>query len=397
MEKKKRKPNGYWTKERCHEEALKYDKRSDFNRYSHTPYMKSLNNGWLDDFCKHMKVFQKPNGYWTYEKCKEEASKYDNKKDFLNNSSTAHKKAQLNGWMRDICGHMNRKVWTHEKVENEAKKYSKRNEFKKKSGGAFNYAKRHNILNNICEHMVNNNDSKRCIYAYEFNNNSVYVGLTNDLMERNYKHLKIGTVYKNIQKTNFTPKPKQLTNYLDVNIAQFLEEYYVNYYKNNEWKILNIAKTGGIGSGVLYWTKERCQKEALNYNTRNEFKKGSRSAYTSAHKNKWIDEICEHMISPQKPSGYWSYEKCRSIALKYVYIEDFSMNEQQAYRKSKEKKWLDDFNHLKSKGKFKFDKEKCRIEALKYNNKKDFKDNAPSHYRASYRYKWLNEICSHMD
>lgn len=40
-----------------------------------------------------------------------------------------------------------------------------------------------------------------------------------------------------------------------------------------------------------YWTKERVFKKANEYKTRSEFKKGCKTAYYSAHKNGWIDEL----------------------------------------------------------------------------------------------------------
>ena len=52
--KKKRKPIGYWTKERCKEETLKYNTRSEFQKGSESAYQAARKNGWLDDICKHM-------------------------------------------------------------------------------------------------------------------------------------------------------------------------------------------------------------------------------------------------------------------------------------------------------------------------------------------------------
>ena len=48
---------------------------------------------------------KKPNGYWTKEKCQEEALKYDNTKNFKENSKTAYKTMCSNGWY-EICSHM---------------------------------------------------------------------------------------------------------------------------------------------------------------------------------------------------------------------------------------------------------------------------------------------------
>lgn len=41
----KRKPSGYWTKERCHEESLKHNTRKTFQNNNQTAYQKSRKNG----------------------------------------------------------------------------------------------------------------------------------------------------------------------------------------------------------------------------------------------------------------------------------------------------------------------------------------------------------------
>lgn len=53
-----------------------------------------------------------------------------------------------------------------------------------------------------------------------------------------------------------------------------------------------------------YWSnKDRCKAEAAKFNTRATFIKNSVSAYNSAYKHGWLDDICSHMISPIHPSG----------------------------------------------------------------------------------------------
>lgn len=51
-----------------------------------------------------------------------------------------------------------------------------------------------------------------------------------------------------------------------------------------------------------YWTFDRCVEEALKYKTRNEFKTLSIGAYDKCHKNKWLTDVCSHMVSGYKTS-----------------------------------------------------------------------------------------------
>lgn len=55
--KKERKNRNCWNKERCTEEALKYEKRSEFKRNSAGAYNSCENHGWVDELCFHMKSF----------------------------------------------------------------------------------------------------------------------------------------------------------------------------------------------------------------------------------------------------------------------------------------------------------------------------------------------------
>jgi len=51
-----------------------------------------------------------------------------------------------------------------------------------------------------------------------------------------------------------------------------------------------------------HWTKKSCKKEALKYNTRNEFRKFASGAYSKASDESWLDEICAHMGCGYKAS-----------------------------------------------------------------------------------------------
>ena len=66
------------------------------------------------------------------------------------------------------------------------------------------------------------------------------------------------------------------------------------------------------------WDPESIKKEALKYPTRNKFKHGSAGAYSAALKLEIIDEVCEHM-----ESIYWTKEKIISVANKYKSLKKF--------------------------------------------------------------------------
>ena len=112
-------------------------------------------------------------------------------------------------------------------------------------------------------------------------------------------------------------------------------------YRNDNWQLLNTAKTGGIGGGH-YWTMEKCKEEALKYKTKTEYRVNSVSSYGAAHRNNWIDDICKHMIKLHKDKNYWTKEKCQEESLKYSSRENFRRGCSSAYNKSYDNKWLND-------------------------------------------------------
>ena len=55
----KRKPKGYWTKERCLQEAIKYKTRGTFAKEAKSIYNHARVYGWLDEVCRHMPKYER--------------------------------------------------------------------------------------------------------------------------------------------------------------------------------------------------------------------------------------------------------------------------------------------------------------------------------------------------
>lgn len=88
-----------WTYEKVYEEAKKYTHRGDFCNGSPQAYRVSLKYKWIDDY-EWMTPKTKPSNYWTFEKCKEEALKYETKIDFEKNSISAYVISVKKGYMK---------------------------------------------------------------------------------------------------------------------------------------------------------------------------------------------------------------------------------------------------------------------------------------------------------
>ena len=287
-------------------------------------------------------------------------------------------------------------IWTKEECQTEALKYIYKKDFIKQSYGSYQASLRNKWIDEICSHMIPlGNKYNRLIYRIIFPDNVCYVGLTNDFDRRMYEHLnKKGTVYSYIYKTKLLPiNIEKLTDYIPITEAKIQEEYWKCKSEDNGYICLNIAKTGGVGANNLKWNKYECQKVANKYNIKIDFITNESSAYNSARKYGWLDEICSHMIALHIN---WTKDDCKNEALKYNHRGEFSKNNRIIWAFAQKHNWLDEIcSHMTLKHNS-YSKDECKIEALKYNSRNEFKKNNNSMWQCSNRHKWSDEICSHM-
>lgn len=449
---------GYWTKENCHKEALKYNSRKEFGDNCSSAYTIAKRKEWMDEICSHMLTSRKLHGYWTKKRCHEaalkcktlkgfrenhnsaynkalakkwlvsisshlekrggtifstkeqchlEAIKYTSRSKFQRGSRRAYAAAYRKGWLDEVCSHMKRLVkpngyWTKERCHAEALKHLTKRDFKKHALHPYIAAHRNRWLKEICTHMIPlGNDKKRMIYAYEFPKKVVYVGLTDDLLERDWNHRnkENSPVYRYFKKTNDVPDLSPLTGYLPVEKAQKMEDEFVKKYEAEGWQILNVNEAGALGGSILKWTKEKCREEALKYPNLKAFSLGSPGAYNRAWSEEWLDEISGHMKKPRQYNLKWTKKACYQEALKFSSLKEFREKAPVAYGTVASRKWLGEICSHLSKEKRPdgyWTKKRCHKKALKYNSRMDFKRGCSSAYSTCNQNGWLDEVCSHM-
>lgn len=396
-------PRGYWTKERCLQEALKYSIRSEFAIGSRSAYSKAHREGWLDDICLHMIGQTMPNGYWTKERCKEEAATYRTKTAFKNGTPSAYNAAYKNGWLDEICTHMETKLhkFTKEECHEEAKKYIRRIDFMKKSPHHYSWAIRHGFMKDICSHMERQgNLQRRKIYVFEFVDHHAYVGLAQYPKSREHQHLKEerSAVYKYIKKTGSDYVFKELTDFLSKEEAAIQEDFWIQEYANQGWVMINKKPGGDLGYGPQKYTKEVCAEEAKKYQHRADFKRGNSILYNYASRHGWLEEICKHMIWLTHKPHFWTKEKCLEEALKYKTRKQFHKESGGAYSAAFNNDWLNEICcHMRKPvpSNYFWTKERCKEEAAKFDTLMEFRKNSRA-YKAAMKNGWIEEICSHM-
>lgn len=297
-------PAGYWTKDRCIEEAKKHETRRDWRIKSVTSYEKAKKNCWMNECCKHMMERARV----TKDHCIEDAKKYKTRKEWAIKSVTLYERAEKNGWILECCKHMEnggrtRVYWTKLLCVEDAKKYRTKSEWQRSSSSAYQRARKNGWFEECCKHM-----------------------------DQTKKH--------------------------------------------------------------HYWTKERCIKAAKECKTRKEFIKRFGSAFGAARKGGWIEECCKHMERLLKPIGYWTKDRCIEDAKKYKSRAEWKKLSQ-SYAAAQKSGWIDECSkHMEKQEKW--NKEKCIKVAKECRTKTELKNSFPGAHRYATRNGLLDDLCKYM-
>lgn len=151
----KRKPRGYWTLERCMEDAAQYGARLEWSKSNRRAYAAAQRNGWLDQCCANMSGGQ---FLWAPESCAEDAAKYSSRREWSLKGSGAYNAAIRLGCLDACCAHMDsphkpRGYWTLERCMADAARYSSRIDWQSASRPAYSAAKRKGWIDQCCKHM----------------------------------------------------------------------------------------------------------------------------------------------------------------------------------------------------------------------------------------------------
>jgi predicted GIY-YIG superfamily endonuclease len=295
-----------------------------------------------------------------------------------------------------------KKIWTKSKCISIAKKCVSRSDFKKKFSGAWDSAYNNGWLIEV--------------YTYLKNPNNLTIKWTKENCRIICnKYLSYSEFIKN--------EPKLYDAILQ---KKWLIELCSHMLRNKNLK--------------GFWTKERCLKESLKYETKTDWMKHSCKSYQAAHKGGWIDYCSVHMLklstnqnraiysfefednyvyvgltySPHNRKKYHLSDKNSSVfkhILKTNLIPEFkiltpfmrkevaSIEEGKILDEYKNKNWLV-LNKIKTGGlggdSSIWIEDKCVNEALKYKTRTEFKKMSGGAYQFARKHGFLEKCCSHM-
>jgi predicted GIY-YIG superfamily endonuclease len=291
---------------------------------------------------------------------------------------------------------------TKEKCFEKAKLCKTKVEFMKKYSNYYWAAITHKWFKSITKHMIPAaNILQRLVYVYEFPNNVAYVGLTYNIERRDYDHRTGRSAVREYADKNkiSIPEPKIISPLLTIAEAQKLEIKTEKKYIKKGWVTLNKMKPGALGGGIELWDKKKCMVIVKKCNSRTDFHERFQGAVAYSKRYGFYEECVEHLPKQKyAPVKIWTYETCLNESKKYQYLKDFINHSKSAYTAA----WRDGFleeitSHMKRHAFItKWTKEACHKEALKYTTLKDFNKNSRQAYKVACENKYLKEITQHL-
>jgi len=333
-----------WTKDACAAEAAKYANRSDFFRKNPRAYSAALNNGWLDDVTTHMVFLRKPEGYWTQEKCAEVAGRYLVRKEFQDKEKGCYIFALRRGWLDAICSHMKRQG---NRIERHIYIIFSREGRRAYVGLTSNKQTRLNQHRLHGRHVVQSLLAGRhkVIWSNLIGRDDAAI-LEDDLIERLrakgfdvVNARKGGTLGGDTLVWNFDACLAEAQKYTSRSAFWRGSKGAYASSRKNGWVEQVCAHMVRLKEPNGTWHKERCAEEAKKHQSRSEFERGCLSAYNTCLRNGWMGDLCSHM-KPLRTA--WTKAMCAAVALEYTSRSQFALGNNRAYKAAWRSGWLDE-------------------------------------------------------
>lgn len=396
-----KKPNGYWKYDTCYEEAKKYFSRNEFLRNSSCAYNVARKNKWLDDYT----WFRNPIIKWDYDTCYVEAKKYTTRAEFQRRNQSAYNAALKKGWLDDytwfekILG-----KWHRESCYEEAKKYKSRGAFQKHCVGAYQVALKNGWLNDYTWFSPSSS-------AKKWNRETCYNEAQKYKSRKEFQYKGAGAYHvarRNGWLDDYTWFKKPIVSEKLI--------YIVYCYKDDETNAVYVGLTNNI--------KQRHREHCKGHLTHGEIKHDIVYKYFHEILGKDVPEpiIMQKDISANEAReseryyveqyksegklvlniaktgslggyGKWAKEVCYNEAKKFKSRGEFAIKSNGAYEAARKNGWLDEytwFEEIRKKDGY-WDYDTCIKEAKKYMSRVEFQRNNGVAYRVARKNGWLDE------
>ena len=257
-----------------------------------------------------------------------------------------------------------------------------RGEFYHKYSAAAKYSKKNGWIDDFDQFFSTEklfygyNDRIHLIYAYEVEKtHSVYVGRTTSIKRRDRDHRNTNDTLNRYCKANGVdiPQPKILEEKLNAAESQEREKYWVDWYHNNGWSIINVANaskgSSSLGSTMRKWDYDACKKAASECDNKRDFREKYPTAARVSIQNKWLDDFFDFNL--KKDNGYWdNIENVKKELIKYKNFRELRQNYPFVYVAICKNKWNDELKEFMKENR----KQMSKKEELQKVEKKSKKD-----------------------
>lgn len=348
MERRKKLPNGYWNNlDNCLVEARKYSTNSAWQKGSPLSYRWACKNKWLEKCSAHMATSRVPDGYWTLERCKEEARKYKTKVEWRAGDRASFSAANRQKWITECCNHM-------------------------ETGGLwFGPA---SIVETLLSHDIPyetefrfKGDPEIARRPFDF-----YLPSFNLIIEFHGEQHLIGWGRRDEDAQAIQERDLFKRNWALARNINFLEIKQWEISSKEDIESLVLAKVNQIASmagtrialfkrslteselqiikAKLKWTLEACIAEAAKYQSIKEWQIANAGSYNAAHGKGWLDKCTVHMERKLHKRNHWTLENCIKDALQYKTRREWRLTPRSAYSTASRNKWIElCFAHMKGR------------------------------------------------
>ena len=276
-----------YSKDVCHEAALKCKYRSEFAKRFKGEYFAALRNDWLDDICSHMIV---------------------------------------------VGNHYKRCIYAYEFPNIEGKDYvyvgltdhiPQRDLVHGRKGAVYTFCKKHNVERPKPIQLTDYIDKEE---AKEQEGIQLAIYVSRGWIPLN--RVKTGSLGGHLANDGFTFEECKVRGQKYSKRSEWKRKDYPSYYiaSKRGWidKILKRPEKYGNGT-VSYWTDERIAETALLYEYPSDFQKNEPVAYQRAYQKGILDKVCRHMKRKWKRLNY-DVEMIKRKIEEYDYLSDFIKN-----------------------------------------------------------------------
>ena len=351
-----------YTEEELAEISSRYTKLKEFREQEPKAYDIIVKRGLLDKLCGRMERSQ-PKPY-TIEELAAIASQYHELPVFRKEQYKAYDAIRERGLIDKLCAHMKRgqaKHYTYEELKAIADQYHEMSTFLAEQHKAYDAIHRRGLLDELCGHMKRKVETRTVEELADIA--SGYDNLA--LFKAEQKSIYSSIVQRGlIDKLCVHMKRYYRPDYTDEELAELASGYddLNKFRKEQRYPYFAIVRHGKIDEFCGHmkrffhpdYTDEELKDIASKYKTRDEFHKKDAGAYLAAYRRGILDDVCCQMDELRRPKGFYSKGYCHVIALGYKTRGEFEKWNRYAYSAAHNEGWLDDIcRHMKVAGNLK--------------------------------------------